>query len=133
MHARGARHFRREIAMLVEVGTTGDLNPGAMKEVRIDGRELLLARVGDDYLVADNRCPHLNGVLSQGRLDGSVVTCPRHGSRFDLTDGRVVRWTGEGLIGRPGVISTLSKLLKPPRPLRVYIVKTEDGKILAEL
>ncbi len=118
--------------MLAQVGTPGDLGPGQMKEVSIEGRELLLARVGDDYLLADNRCPHMGGNLSQGSLDGTVVTCPRHGSRFDLRDGHVVRWTGEGLIGT-GLVSALGKLVKPPRALRVYSVKTEDGKILAEL
>ena len=118
--------------MLAQVGTPGDLAPGQMKEVRIKGRELLLARAGDDYLLADNRCPHMGGKLSQGRLDGTVVTCPRHGSRFDLTDGRVIRWTGEGLIGT-GVVSALGKLVKPPRALRVYSLKVEDGRLLAEL
>ena len=28
-----------------------------------------------------------------GKLDGTIVTCPRHYSQFDLADGRVVRWT----------------------------------------
>jgi nitrite reductase/ring-hydroxylating ferredoxin subunit len=29
--------------------------------------------------------------LSEGDLDGTVVTCPYHGSRFDVRDGQVVR------------------------------------------
>jgi len=37
--------------------------------------------------------PHLHGDLSKGTLDGAVVTCPRHGSQFDVTDGRVLLWT----------------------------------------
>ncbi len=45
----------------------------------------LLARVGDKYYAADNRCPHMGGKLSPGKLEGTVVTCPRHGSQFDLT------------------------------------------------
>jgi len=99
-----------------------------MKEVIIEGREILLARVGDRYYAADNRCPHMGARLSEGSLEGTVVTCPRHGSQFDLSDGRVVRW-----LKSSGLISTVSKALKPPRPLVIHKVKVEDDRILIEM
>ncbi len=99
-----------------------------MKEVSAQGREILLARVADRYYAADNRCPHLGGRLSQGKLEGSVVTCPRHGSQFDLTDGRVVRW-----LKTPGLISKVAQALRPPRPLKVYHTKVGDSTILIEI
>ena len=112
----------------IQVGKTSELEDGTMKEVLAQGREILLARVADRYYAADNRCPHMSGKLSQGKLEGTVVTCPRHGSQFDLSDGRVVRWLkGSGLIFR------VSKALKPPRPLVTYNVKVEDDKILIEI
>lgn len=40
--------------------------------------------------VAD-RCPHAGATLSEGELEGTVLTCPRHGSQFDVTDGSRVR------------------------------------------
>ena len=112
----------------VELGKTGELADGAMKEAVIEGREILLARVGDSYYAADNRCPHLGGRLSEGSLEGAVVTCPRHGSQFDLSDGRVVQW-----LKSSGLISTVSKVIKPPRPLTTYNVKVEDDRILIEV
>jgi len=118
--------------MKAQVGTLGDLTSGQMKEVRIEGSELLLARVGDEYLLADNRCPHMGGRLSQGKLDGTVVTCPLHGSRFDLRDGRVVRWTGVGVIGT-GVVAALGRLVRSPRPLRVYRLEIEEDKLVTDL
>lgn len=42
------------------------------------------------HAVADV-CPHAGATLSEGELDATVVTCPRHGSRFDVTDGSRVR------------------------------------------
>ena len=112
----------------VEAGTTDELAEGAMKRVLVQGHEILLARVRDRYYAADNRCPHMGGNLSQGELDGTEVTCPRHGSRFDLTDGRVVRWLkGSGLLSMAG------RLLKAPRPLGVYNVKIEGGRIMVEI
>lgn len=112
----------------LQVGKTAELEDGTMKEVLAQGREILLARVADRYYAADNRCPHMGGKLSQGKLEGTLVTCPRHGSQFDLSDGRVVRWLkGSGLIFR------VSKALKPPRRLVIYNVKVEDDKILIEI
>lgn len=40
--------------------------------------------------IAD-RCPHAGATLSEGELDGTVLTCPRHGSQFDVCDGQRLR------------------------------------------
>ena len=99
-----------------------------MKKIEIQGREILVARIGEKYYAADNRCPHMNGDLSRGELEGTIVTCPRHASRFDLKDGRVVRWLkGSGLLAR------LGGALKPPQPLATYPVTIKDGAILIEI
>jgi len=111
-----------------EVSKTGELKDGAMKMVNVAGQEILLARVGDKYYAVDNRCPHMGGKLSQGKLEGTVVTCPRHGSRFDLKDGQVIRW-----LKGSGLVSVVGKVLKSPRPLTTYNVKVEDDKILVEI
>ena len=100
---------------------------GAMKAVLVNGHAVLLARVQDELYAVSNRCTHMGGDLSRGTLGGTVVTCPRHGSRFDVRDGHVVRWLkGEGLLSRLGA------MLKPPRPVRTYKVKTERGDILVQ-
>jgi 3-phenylpropionate/trans-cinnamate dioxygenase ferredoxin subunit len=112
----------------VEVGRKDDLLNGAMKEVKTEGHDILLARVGDEYYAIDNRCPHLGGNLSRGRLEGTVVTCPVHGSQFDVTDGRIVRW-----LKGSGPLQTVSKLFKGPKPVAVYEVRIEGKKILVEI
>lgn len=68
------------MANLVPVGETGELKDVTMKAVLVQGRENPLARIGDNYCAADNRCPHVGGNLSQGKIEGTIVTCPRHGS-----------------------------------------------------
>lgn len=112
----------------VEVGRTSEVPDSTMKAVKFGNRELLLARVGDAYYLAENKCPHLAARLSLGKLEGTVVTCPRHASRFDLADGHVVRWTDWS-----GIKLSLSRLIKPPRPLKTYRVKVEGDRILAAL
>lgn len=112
----------------VEVGKSGELAEGAMKGVIIEGREILLARVGDRYYAADNRCPHMAARLSEGSLEGTVVTCPRHGSQFDLSDGHVIRWAQ-----MPALASAIARVVKRPRPLTTYAVGLEGDSILVEI
>ena len=112
----------------VEVSQINELRDGTMKEVLVQGREILLARVGDKYYAANNRCPHMGAKLAQGKLEGTIVTCPKHGSQFELSDGHVVRWTNWS-----GLISAISKVLKSPTAITVYNVKAQNDKILIEI
>ncbi|MBI3688681.1 MAG: Rieske 2Fe-2S domain-containing protein [Actinobacteria bacterium] len=45
---------------------------------------------GQLYAAAD-RCPHAGATLSAGVLDHTTVTCPRHGSQFDVCSGQRLR------------------------------------------
>jgi 3-phenylpropionate/trans-cinnamate dioxygenase ferredoxin subunit len=112
----------------VPVANTSELKNGAMKQVIVQGREILIAQVGGKYYATDNRCLHMGGNLSQGKLEGTVVTCPRHGSQFDLQDGRVVRW-----LKGSGIVSSITKALKGNKQLGTYKVKTEGNSIMVEI
>jgi 3-phenylpropionate/trans-cinnamate dioxygenase ferredoxin subunit len=110
-----------------EVSKIDELKNGTMKAANLAGRQILLARVGDKYYAVDNLCPHMKGNLSQGKLEGTVVTCPLHSSQFDISNGQVVRWLKGGLISKVG------KAIKPSKDLTVYNVKIEDGEVLVEV
>lgn len=112
----------------VVVGKSDELADGAMKHAPTEKGEVLVARVGGNYYVANNRCPHMGGRLSQGTLEGTVVTCPLHGSQFDLKDGKMVRW-----LKGSGVMSSIGKALKSPKNLTVYKAQVKDGQITIEL
>ena len=112
----------------VQIATKDELKDRTMKAVNVAGREILLARVGDNYYAAQNRCPHMGGKLVEGKLEGTVVTCPLHGSQFDLTNGQVVRWTNF-----TGFAAKMGKLLKSPKPLTTYKVKIEDDRVLVDI
>jgi 3-phenylpropionate/trans-cinnamate dioxygenase ferredoxin subunit len=115
------------MAKFAEVAMIEELRSGTMKKVFAEGQEILLMRVGDKYYAASDRCPHMNGDLSQGKLEGTVVTCPRHGSQFDISSGQVVRWL------KGGLMSKLGSALKTSKDLNVYNVKVENGKTLVEV
>ena len=44
----------------------------------------------DRYFAFDDTCTHQGCSLATGSLNGSNVTCPCHGSTFDVTTGEVV-------------------------------------------
>jgi 3-phenylpropionate/trans-cinnamate dioxygenase ferredoxin subunit len=81
-----------------EVMKAGDLTDGMMKRVVLGEQDIIIARVEGKFYAAQGRCPHMRAYLSRGKLNGTVVTCPLHGSRFDLKTGKVVRWVaGKGI------------------------------------
>lgn len=112
----------------VEAGKASEFKDGDKKKVTLKGQEIMVARVGDRFYATQNRCAHMGGDLSAGVLEGTIITCPRHHSQFDITDGHNVRWmTGEGLI------VALNKVVKSPRPIRTYNVKIDGDSILIEV
>jgi 3-phenylpropionate/trans-cinnamate dioxygenase ferredoxin component len=112
----------------LEVLKKGDLRDGEMREVETGGYKINVARVGDKYFACQARCPHMGGKLANGKLEGTVVTCPVHGSQFDLTDGRNIRWTRW-----TGALLAMAKILKKPRNLRIYPVIVEQDKLFIDI
>lgn len=106
----------------IELANVEELTDGAMMEVESDGHALIVARVGDQVYVADAHCPHLHARLAKGTLEGTVLTCPLHGSQFDLADGHNIRWTDW-----QGAAKTMAEFVRHSRPLRVYKTRVEDG------
>jgi nitrite reductase/ring-hydroxylating ferredoxin subunit len=47
--------------------------------------------VDGGFCATQATCPHLEGPLNEGTLDGSTVTCPWHGSEFNVCTGAVLR------------------------------------------
>lgn len=109
----------------VEVARVEELDDGNMIMFSIEEQEVLVARVGDNFYCADNRCPHMGGNLSSGKLEGTVVTCPKHHSQFDITDGHVIKWTDFS-----GLKLTAVKIFKSPKPLKTHEVKVDGEKIM---
>ena len=74
----------------VPVMADAELQEGEMKRVDAGGVPVLLVRREGDVCALAHTCSHLGGPLSEGKLEGDVVQCPWHGSRFNVRDGSVV-------------------------------------------
>ncbi len=123
------------MADFIEVCKKNELTNGTMKRVYMEGKDITLALVEGKYYAAAGRCPHMKAFLSRGTLKGTIVTCPMHGSQFDLQDGKVVRWvTGSGLksiIGK--LLSMLGMAQKTEKPLAIYEIKVEGERVMAKI
>ena len=69
-----------------------ELQAGAMRAVGVEGVYVLVSRSKDGGVCAiANACTHRGGPLNEGERESNVVTCPWHGSQFDLCTGEVLR------------------------------------------
>ena len=75
----------------VPVLNATELQGDELRQVEVDGISVLLARSqGGEVCALASTCTHLGGPLAEGSREGDTVTCPWHGSRFDLRTGAVV-------------------------------------------
>ena len=85
-----------------------------MRCVSLQDRNVLVAHTKSGVYVADEMCTHEDARLCDGNLNGTLVKCPLHGSRFDLTTGEVLDDPAE-------------------EDLVIYPVTVEDGKVFITL
>lgn len=71
-----------------------DLIAGKLVRVEAGGTPVMLLKEGPHIHAASPVCTHLSGPLDEGELNGVCVTCPWHGTEFDLTNGRAVHGPG---------------------------------------
>jgi nitrite reductase/ring-hydroxylating ferredoxin subunit len=72
--------------------------PLGSKTVSLLGRKIGLFRNEDGgFSVMEVACRHQNADLTQGKRDGSLVVCPRHGWRYDLATGECLTESWAGL------------------------------------
>jgi nitrite reductase/ring-hydroxylating ferredoxin subunit len=55
-----------------------------------DGKVIALFNLEGSYHAIDDACPHRGGPLSEGPVESEVVTCPWHGSKFNVKSGDVL-------------------------------------------
>jgi 3-phenylpropionate/trans-cinnamate dioxygenase ferredoxin subunit len=97
-----------------DVAGVAELTSGKPVRVAVNDDVVMLLKADDEFFAIGNQCTHQGAGLDRGviKIAGSVrtVTCPAHGSMFNLETGKPMR---------------------PPatKPLPVYDVKVEDGRV----
>lgn len=90
-----------------------ELAPGEIRLVEVDGTDVAVYNVEGTFYATQDACTHEMGELSDGFLEGDVITCPYHGACFSVKTGAV---------------------LKEPatEPLKIYRVTVADGVVRVE-
>lgn len=68
---------------------------GRVMETEVNGVQVCLANVGGELSALDNICPHRQGPLGQGWIEGGSVVCPWHSWMFDVKTGEASYPAGE--------------------------------------
>lgn len=100
--------------MYLRLCSTADVPDGEIKQFDLKDAEFLVANLKGTLYCLDGRCTHAGAPLAEGSLEGDVLTCPWHYSRFKITDGSV--------IGGPA-----------SKPLRIYGIMVKDGQLFVDL
>jgi 3-phenylpropionate/trans-cinnamate dioxygenase ferredoxin subunit len=101
------------MAQFVTVAKAGEVAEGELESYEVAGTTVAVANVGGDLYAVDNTCTHQQCSLAEGDVDGFILTCPCHGSQFDVRTGEVHN---------------------PPatEPVRTYAVQVEGDEIRVE-
>src|SRR5689334_19034706 len=94
----------------VTVATIHDVPAGELASYDVGGTRVAVANVEGTFHAFDDICTHQQCSLAEGDLDETTVTCPCHGSQFDVTTGAV--------LAAPAV-----------RPVRSYRVRVEGDAL----
>jgi nitrite reductase/ring-hydroxylating ferredoxin subunit/uncharacterized membrane protein len=86
----------------VRVGTREDFPEGEMRRADAGGLPVVIMRRDGLLHAIGAVCSHAGGPLEEGKLEGEVVTCPWHQSRFRFGDGRVV--SGPATFDQPPLV-----------------------------
>lgn len=98
---------------LRSIGKMADIPEGEMTVFDVDGQRIAVANVGGSLHAFGDTCTHQGCSLADGELDKGTVTCPCHGSAFDVATGAVIN---------------------PPatEPVPVFELRVEDGDVQVE-
>jgi len=73
-------------------GKVSDIPLGKMIKISVDGKEIMIANIDGDFCAMDDTCTHSGSSLSEGSLEGCIVTCGWHKAEFDCKTGKLFKF-----------------------------------------
>jgi nitrite reductase/ring-hydroxylating ferredoxin subunit len=105
----------------IRVADTSEIGLGKTKKIAVGDVVVLIVNVEGSFYAVDSLCTHYGGDLSEGILKGNILTCPVHGARFNVTNGKVISPPTEPL-DRPDIEN-----------LTIYQLRIENQNISIKL
>ncbi|GLR66254.1 hypothetical protein GCM10010909_09340 [Acidocella aquatica] len=118
----------------IEAAKSDQVRDSKLHIVNAGGHSVALTRVNGKVQAFVNKCPHLGMPLTKGKIEGGAVTCPFHGSKFDICSGRNMDWV-KSLLGMPlpGWAQSALAMGKKPTGLKTLAATEKDGAIFLEV
>jgi nitrite reductase (NADH) small subunit len=69
-----------------KVGKTPDFQ-NRIECIEVGDRKVAVTMLQGELYAFDGFCPHVYGPMHRSEINGTILTCPLHGWRFDLRDG----------------------------------------------
>lgn len=122
----------------VQTGLSPDDIPiDSFRPLTIGSVRLFITNYAGQLGAVSGSCTHQRAGLAKGRVRGTVIECPRHGSEFDLRDGKQVcppfcqRW-----MDRSGMLGRLLALATPDKrggDLPRFPIRVENDEIVLRI
>jgi nitrite reductase/ring-hydroxylating ferredoxin subunit len=113
-----------------KIATTTETSADKVLKADANGQSVLVAKVGDKYCAIANKCPHLGLPMAKGKFENGIVTCPFHGSKFEICTGKNIEWVDSFVgIPLPGVAQKIMAMGKAPTDVASFAV-TQEGEDL---
>ena len=93
----------------VTVAAATDFAEGKGKSFKVEGKEIAVFLIGEEFHAISNSCPHYGAQLCEGFVRNGTVMCPWHGWQFDVKTGK--------------------SMTMPGRDVKSFAVKVEDGQV----
>lgn len=73
----------------IKVATVNDFKEKHIKSYSLLGKFIgVVRRENGEFFATEVGCKHQRADLTKGQVEGLIVTCPRHGWRYDLDSGK---------------------------------------------
>lgn len=120
----------------ISIGHASDLPATGAKVFSVNGMSIVVAKVKAGFCAVVNKCPHLGFPIAGGKIDvdAGTITCPFHGSTFDLCSGENVDWvTGIVGVAVPAWSRKILTMGKAPAAIQCFTVVEEAGELFVEI
>jgi 3-phenylpropionate/trans-cinnamate dioxygenase ferredoxin subunit len=71
----------------VDLGPAEKIGTGKRATLTVDGIPVVVFNVGGEFFALEDECSHEAYPLSDGEIEGEVVSCAKHGAKFSLRTG----------------------------------------------
>ena len=98
----------------VKVAQVEDIPGDSCLSVEVGDLYIALTKVDDEILAFEDACSHDGAEMAHGKLEGDVITCPRHFAKFNIRSGDVLA-------------------MPATSPIRVFKTRVTNGEVEVEI